>query len=185
MSWLRRKGATKTSSAWWATTCAVWMRLWASREKKLTLSNWAARYSTRTDSPIYMLFDRPNGSLSKCNFALRIFCSCHMLSIPMYINIKLNRLKRSDTNPVGSRFISGLSVKCDVVKFSSVMGWNARSLVASWSDGKSTCWNHLKKSFKVRAAEKERPLFEACMFLLVRTQRAECWEVAGQNMFGS
>lgn len=46
MSWLRQRGAMKTSSAWWATTCVVWTRLWASRERKLTHSNWAARYKT-------------------------------------------------------------------------------------------------------------------------------------------
>ena len=49
MSWLRLRGATRTSSAWWATTCAAWTRLWASRGRKSTRSNWAARYA-HTDS---------------------------------------------------------------------------------------------------------------------------------------
>lgn len=72
MSWRRQRGATKTSSAWWAITCAAWTRLWANREKKSTRSSWAARYKTFWDKRVFFFIQFPkkqdNGKEHDCRY---------------------------------------------------------------------------------------------------------------------
>lgn len=66
MSWPPLSGATKTSWARWATTCVAWTRRSASRGRRSTRSNWAARWKTGEKKAVH------SHASQKCS----LFCCC-------------------------------------------------------------------------------------------------------------
>lgn len=76
--------------------------------------------------------------------------------------------------------ISGFGLKRDVVKVLSVTRWTGKviggGVVATGSDGKSTCWNHLRKSLSL-----SRSNVEACLKCACYRMYAHKWVHVGKS----